>query len=274
MLKNLLISGLVAVIISCALFITSEVADAKEEDLIILKDSNTVTLNMPIYEESARDLQVELLEKSEKLSKSDSIYLVLNSPGGNVKDGQDIIDLIKGLPQKVHTISLFSASMSFIISQYLDDRYVTEFSTLMSHRASVGGIQGTVPGTFLSRTNSMLMDLLALSNHVANRAGIDPKVYQDMIADELWMGADKAINLKFADKKVRLRCDKTLQGEGKTSTMTAFGIFTATITFSKCPLIKVPISTRGNTDFVNLFVNNKSEFIRKYIETGVQLKGN
>lgn len=207
---------------------------------IVLTDSNTVNLNMPISGDSAKNAQQQLLAKSRKLNRRDPIYLFLNSPGGSIAAGNEIIELATGLPQKVHTITMFSASMAFIIAQSLEDRYILRNGEMMSHRAYASGLAGNIPGSLLTRAHALEKSLAEIDEEVAKRAGLDTAKYQDMIKDELWMSAKASKNLKFADKTVKVFCDKSL--DGTDSIQVQVLVFTVTVKFHKCPLITEPVS--------------------------------
>lgn len=244
-------------------------------DLLILSDKNTVSLNTPITDGTVAALQVELMEKSNKLSKNVPIILTLDSPGGSIDAGMKLIETAKGLKQEVATLSMFSASMSFITSQYLGKRYVMKNSTLMSHRAYLAGVEGQIPGSFLSRTNSILEVLIGNDQFIASRAGMDLEGYEKIIANELWMDGKRSVDMKFADKLVRVRCDSSLQGPGKVKKIDIL-TFTISITYHKCPLVTEPLSIElgsanmtAEADHVwQMYLNDKPAFIKEYIETG------
>lgn len=210
------------------------------EGTVILTDNNTVNLNMPISGDSAKAVQQKLLAKSRKLNRRDPIYLFLNSPGGSISSGNEIIELAQGLPQKVHTITLFSASMAFIISQSLEDRLILRNGEMMSHRAFASGLSGNVPGSLLTRANALEKGLAEIDEEVAKRAGLETAKYQDMIKDELWMSSRTTRKLNFSDKTVKVFCDKSLDGTESTTVQVL--IFTVTVKFHKCPLITEPVS--------------------------------
>lgn len=239
-------------------------AEGGEQGTIVLSERNTVSLNTPIFGDSARMVQEELLFKSNNLRRGEPIYLVLNSPGGSIDDGFAIIEMAKGLGRPVHTISMFSASMSFIISQYLGHRYVLQSSTLMSHRAAAGGLAGTIPGSLLRRVMILERSLANISIHVSERAGVKLPDYLNATANELWLTADDAVRWGFADNIIKVRCDKTLIGPGKEQVIN-LGFFSAHLRFDKCPLITQPIVAQGDEEFVKALVNDKATFIHKYM---------
>lgn len=232
-------------------------------DVLTISEKNTVILRLPIMSDTASKINEELLEKSKKLKKNEPIYLVLDTPGGSIDDGLKIIEVAKSLPRPVHTISLFNASMGFIISQYLDDRYVLESTTMMSHRAFIGGMKGEFPGSFISRFLALGDQLTRINSKVAARAKMSLNPYLDLIRNELWMGPEQAIQLKFADKQVTLQCDNSLLGYGEPEEVN-LGIFTIKVKFHKCPLVSDPKIVSGNNEVVNDLVHNKVEFLKKY----------
>jgi ATP-dependent protease ClpP protease subunit len=236
---------------------------SRGSEVIMLSEENTVALNMPIFGPTVATVQEQLLEKDKNLKKGKPIYLVLNSPGGSIQDGLNMIEVAKGLGRPVHTISLFSASMSFVTSQKLNDRLVTDATIMMSHRASVGGIGGNIPGSFLTFANFLAKYLSDINKGIAQRSGMTLEAYEKLVADELWMNADEAIRLKFADRKVNLKCDKSLSGYGPVQEL-SLGFFSVKLQFHKCPMITAPKFAGGDQYIANLLANDKIEFINRY----------
>lgn len=235
---------------------------------VVLSERNTVSLNMPINAESAMYIQHELMTKAKKLKASETVYLTLNSPGGSRIEGQKIIETAQGLPNPVNTISIFSASMSFIISQYLDRRLVLETGTMMSHRAYAEGVGGQVPGNLVTRALGLLKTITEIDAVVAKRSGMGLKEYQALIQDELWMNGQEAVTRKFADEVVRIYCDRTLQGEGNKQHIRMLGS-EVVVVWDKCPLFTKPIGLETkekiDTETRNRIYNmlyNRSEYIR------------
>lgn len=226
--------------------------------VITLSESNTVSLNTPIEGSTIKEVSKRLLEVSDNLSSKKPIYLVLNSPGGSIEAGNELIELAKGLPQDVHTITLFSASMSFQISQNLGKRYMTSAGTMMSHRAAVGGVEGNIPGNAFTRLYYYLEMVTRLDQIAADRAGMNIEDYQKLISNELWMGGEQAVDLGFADEVVKVKCDKTLRGPGPVQHIRMF-IFSADVTFDKCPLITSPTEVEGDKRAEQYFNSSKQD---------------
>lgn len=262
-------------------------------DVLVLNDSNTVVLSLPVFGEPVRDVQIDLLAKSAK-NPSQPMYLFLDTPGGSVSDGLSLIDTAKGLPNPVHTVSKFSASMGFVIAQELGLRYILPSGALMQHRMS-GGVSGDIPGSLNTRLNFFSNEPYNTDEHTAKRAGMDLGKFRELIRDELWLNAKKAVEMKFADRTVKVRCDPSLNGIRKTRL--SILMFDVTLIFHKCPLVSEPVAVeisrfkiKGDEPkakttedkkqeestrelitarhLVDLMLNDKPAFYRQYIETG------
>lgn len=256
---------LVALLIcACTSAENKAVNPSNKNEILTISEKNTVVLNMPIMGQISNSVAKELLEKSDNLKAGEPIFLVLDTPGGSIDDGMRIIEVAKSLPRPVHTISLFNASMGFVISQSLGDRYLISSATLMSHKAYIGGgIRGEFPGSFFIRFQAVAKQLTKINEEVAARAGLGIDQYMSMISNELWMGPDDAIKNKFADKVVTLRCDKTLRGPGNPRELD-LGLFSVRVRFNKCPLIKEMELIRADESAVEFFKKDKSELVEKY----------
>jgi len=258
--KHLLMEVMPLVILAGLLGLCSK---ARSEEKIVLTDSNTVLLSLPIFGSVVSEIQKELLEKDLKLKRKEPIYLVLNTPGGSIQDGLKLIELVKGLSRPVHTVSIFSASMGFVISQHLDDRLVLSSTVMMSHRAFVSGIGGNVPGNFVTMSKFISDYIQNVSKPVAKRSGRSIEEYEKLIADDLWMGPEKAKELNFADRIVIVSCDKTLRGYRDPQEL-EMGFFSFTVQFHKCPLINQPRIINGNEQFARVLFGNKLELVNQY----------
>src|ERR1700676_2211529 len=103
---------------------TPKLSISKDTDAetISLTSTNTLVLNTEVNGESASkiiSLARELDAKAGFFGKKKPLYLFLNTPGGSIQSGLEIIEALKGLGRKVNTISLFAASMGFQLVQNL-----------------------------------------------------------------------------------------------------------------------------------------------------------
>lgn len=257
--------------------------------VITLGKKNTLVFKDVVTRKSVGILQKQAWEMSNKLSPSDEIFLVLETPGGSVDAGMHAVDFLRALPQKVNTITLFAASMGFHMVQSLDQRLITPGGTLMSHRMSIRGLAGEVPGEAVVAMNHALRLAHIMDESASKRMGMPVNNYRELIRDEWWVLGQDAVMANAADKTVLLRCGKDLNGTYDQEIESFFG--SITLTWSECPLIAYPLKVdlsavfkfidelskrdpsvlakkREIAEFIQLFIYNKNEFVRRYINSG------
>jgi ATP-dependent protease ClpP protease subunit len=214
-------------------------ASAYERKEITLNSSNSVVFNQAVRQDYVAKKSLEIALKSAKLPATQPIYLVLQTPGGSVMDGNNFIDFVKALKRPVHTIVIFAASMGYQITQELGTRYILPSGMLMSHRGAVSGLSGQVPGELNARLGMLESVLNGMNERAAKRVGMSKQAYQNAIINELWIGGDQAVAKGHADFVASAKCDKSLNGTYKEEFATIFG--PVTVEFSNCPLIFGPI---------------------------------
>jgi len=210
------------------------------EETITLSRSNTVSFRNIVLPDTVAKAQMELLTKSKSLPKGAPIYLVLDTPGGDINAGMQLADTARGLGRPVHTITNFAASMGFYLVQRLGKRYITPSGTLMAHRARVEGVGGQVPGEFLTAVNLIYRQVTKMEMQNAARLGISFEKYTALVKDEYWVTGEDAVVAGAADSLVNIKCDDSLSGTTAESFQTLFG--EATVEYSNCPAISSPLS--------------------------------
>jgi ATP-dependent protease ClpP protease subunit len=255
-----------------------------QKDNIVLTDKNTVVLRGPVTDESMNELKTEFIKKSSSLFGPRDIYLVLDTPGGSVMAGNSFVDFVKGLDGiKVHTLTTFAASMGFHFVQNLDNRYILESGTLMSHRASLQ-IGGELGGELDSRLNYIRRTIVKMDQKVSARANMKYDDYQRLIADEIWLDGQDSVTYRFADKVVTAKCDSSLTGTYTQIIPVLF--FDVEVVWSKCPLLNAPLAAKikgltGSTprkekelrEMLSLMFNNKKQFVTDYVKDPNSTKG-
>jgi|TARA_R110000851_G_scaffold31743_1_gene85532 ATP-dependent protease ClpP protease subunit len=213
------------------------------EKTIELNSKNTINFNQAFSGPYIASKQIEAINLCGKNVNSD-IYIVAYTPGGSISAGQLFFDTLKALPCKFHTLTIFSASMGYQMTQNLGKRYILPSGTLMSHRASVSGISGELGGELDAIIKNLTDSVTDLEIVASKRVGITLEAYRDAIRDELWLTAEEAVKLNHADEIVLAKCDKSLMGTHIETVRTFFGSYK--VEYSNCPIITSPLRVVGS----------------------------
>lgn len=201
----------------------------------IVLSENTVVLRGEVDGSSVSKVIADLMT-----SPATEINLFLSSPGGSVLDGVQLIQAIRSLNKKVTCITDFSASMSFVILQACDERVVLESSIIMQHVASFGLRHQPQPNA-VSFVKFLQQVTDAIDNAQSKRLGLSTENFRKLIRDDFWLFGSEAVKAKAADRVAQVVCSTELiNKEEKQTVRMMFG--SATITWSKCPLITNPKS--------------------------------
>ena len=245
--------------------------------ILTLEAKNTIVLSGPIESGSVSKVISQLKKMSGELSSSDTIYLVMNTPGGSVFDGADLIDFLAGLPQKVKTVTMFAASMGFqIVENNPGERLITRNGILMSHRAALSGLAGQLDGELESEYKMIRRETDYMEAKDCQRLGIDLPTYREKIRNEWWIHGFDAVSEKVADETILLQCGETMSGTTDTTVNSMFGPIT--VTMDNCPLITAPVAIHMDKvpeqnrkqveEALRDSYNRPVEFIKTYLNNG------
>lgn len=245
------------------------------ENVVVLTSGNTLVLNSEVNGDSVGALIMKAKALDSKLSSGKPLYLYLNSPGGSIQSGLELIEVLKGLGRPVHTVSAFSASMSFQISQNLDTRYILKSGILMSHRAAgqfSGSFGGTNPSQLDQRMHVFVQMTKEMDEQTVKRTNGKQtlKSYQEAYANEMWLTGQEAVAGGYADEVTNVKCDKSLSGT--TKHQVDFLGMSFEYEIDNCPINSSPLNVKvaGSTVFTEEYVKIvKEQFISNY-----QLKAN
>lgn len=216
---------------------TQLMSQSENSSSILLTEKNSVLLSGPVNDMSVSGVQVALGKISADVPAGSIVYLILDTPGGSVVAGNQLIDYAKGLPIVIKPVCLFCASMGYHIFQSLNERLVQESSILMSHRVSLSGVGGQIPGELITTIKFYTDMSTEMDVKVAKRVKLELADYQRLIYDELWLTGTQAINTKHADRIAKFQCSpKLLKGSRIEQVNTMFG--PVEVRFSTCPLIQ------------------------------------
>lgn len=165
---------------------------------VTLNDSNTVILTGAIGEQS-----ISVAQEITSKSKRGPIFLLINSPGGSVLDGVQIVSAVQAATHPVYTVCLqICASMASIIFEMGTKRLMVDRSVLMFHEAA-GGLQGPF-NQMKTRLNFFNRFVNKMDYEIATRIGLDPDVFRSQLANEIWLDAEDSIKQNYADKLVNV----------------------------------------------------------------------
>jgi ATP-dependent Clp protease, protease subunit len=220
-------------------------APATAANGVVFTPKNTVSLRLPVTTSSVKSLQQQLFAMNQKLPAGEPIYFFLDTPGGSIIAGEELIATIQGLGREVKTVVSFAASMGFMFTQSLGERLILPNGTLMSHRAHIG-LEGQIPGEFNTRALYWINRVEALERRVADRMKLPFSDYQKLVKDEYWVGGNDAVKQRAADRVTNATCAPEMMETFGETVDTMLG--PVKVLWSNCPLITTPLGI----DFSNL----------------------
>lgn len=262
-----------------ALFPFSSLSSEDASDTVVLSKDNTIVLNSEVTSESvgeiiakAKVLTAEQTGVKTKfgIGKKCNLKLFLNTPGGSIQSGLELVEALSGIGCQVDTITLFAASMGFQIAQNLGDRLILKNGVLMSHRAR-GSFEGEFGGENPSQIDSRYALWKSRMDEMDNQTVSRTKgkqtlaSYQRQYASEMWLTGKQSVDQGYADKVVKVKCDSTLSGT--TSHEAQVMIFHVTYELDNCPINTGPMNVqigfatnKGKTMTTAAFLKAGGEF--------------
>jgi len=243
------------------------------QEIILTKD-NTLILNRKVDGQSVSKLMGDARSLDANLKSGYPMYLFLDTPGGSIQAGLELIEFLKGINRPIHTVTLYAASMGWQIVQHLGNRHVLEYGVLMSHKAR-GGFSGEFGGgesQLDSRYDLWLRRLMTMDKKTVKRTNGKKtlKQYWSEYDNELWLTGAESVKNGYADSVVSVRCDNSLQGERKEEF--SFMGFKVKLLFDKCPTRAYPLGVeafiRTNKGYVefNKFLSEGGKFGKNCLE--------
>lgn len=140
----------------------------------------------------------ELFKEIEAI-KTSYIDLFINSPGGNVFEGNSIYNMLRRHSATVEVvIDGIAASIASVIAMAGDKISMPENSMMMIHDPS-GMVVGTADD-MRKLANALDKVKIGLSASYQRRNDISDKKISQMMADETWLTAQEAVDLGLADE--------------------------------------------------------------------------
>lgn len=241
-------------------------AQSRTNQTVTLTTTNSVVLRGVIDDTSVLDTELKLVTQNIKRGRAAyPIYLVLDSPGGDIDSGLSLIEFAKSM-RNLHTVSIFAASMASAVAEALPgERLVTQNGIMMFHRAA-----GTFRGYFeTGEVESELWVSKAMVRQMENtnssRMRMPVQSYKNLAQNELWLFGDLAVTYRAADRVVDLLCTNELINKTETTVVQSiFSLFggggTTTLKFSGCPLLRAAQVDSENAKYLVPSVRNYKTF--------------
>lgn len=134
------------------------------------------------------------------------IYLILDTPGGSVIDGGNLISAMQASKNPVYAVDVgIAASMGFMILEHAHKRFATPRAILMAHPASIGmTLQGDLDKS-VSRLSFLKRFVDKMDYFIAQRAGVSYESFKLKSDREFWIDAADALDQHYLDAIVSVR---------------------------------------------------------------------
>ena len=204
---------------------------------ITLTKNNHIVFKGVVNAQSVTKASTDLLKLSFKTKPGDTLYIVLDSPGGSVYDGLNFVQLFATIPRNVECIAIRAHSMAHHFLQACPGkRYGVPNMVSMAHRAS-GSFQGTFNKGRVEQQLELWTDIVQSMEKVnAKRMGLTLEKYQSLAKEEYWCHGKSCVKKNFVDAIQTVGCSQKLVNEETSRTVnTLFGSYKVYET--KCPFI-------------------------------------
>jgi len=166
---------------------------------------NKIYFTGEIHRESVHSLKEKIIEISDKLSKIYNetgeklpIYLFINSPGGAVHSGFDLIDFIESYHFPIITIGTGRvASMAFLVLLAGKEKYLTPNSHILIHQIStmIGGKRQDILD-YVKHIEDLHNQIIKF---ITSRTNLKTKEVEELLSRESWLNAEEATSKGLID---------------------------------------------------------------------------
>lgn len=206
-----------------------------------LNTTNNIIIKGTIDNELSSNFIYEL----SKIENKKNLLVYLNTPGGSIHDGMQIVAQIK--KYKLSCVAENAYSMGFVIFQACKNRYIMSHSILMQHQLSYGVRNEKYKiDSYVSFVNSLEDQLVDIQS---KRLGLMPDDFKLKTMNEWWIYGENILLEKSGDRLVELECSVTLTKQNYTKQVGQYEY-----TYSKCPLIDHHIFKNKTKNYEERFI--------------------
>jgi len=191
---------------------------------LTLNNNNFILLNGNIDTKTTNHFIYQL----NLIHNKKDIYVYIDSPGGNVEDGNKILNEIQ--KYNIKCIAEKAYSMAFAIFQGCSKRYIIPYAKLMQHQISFGiSNEKAKVESYINFINQIENELIILQS---SKIGITHKEFKEKTYNEWWIFGKSNIEQNCADKIIQVKCSKQLTTLNYTLSEKNYDYV-----YSKCPLV-------------------------------------
>lgn len=201
--------------------------------MITLNETNVLTLRGPINSVTSSNFVYELNKRKNKKN----LYVFINSHGGSVESGSQIIMEI--MKYNISCVADKAYSMGFVILQSCKKRYLTMFGKLMQHQISYGISDEKQKIDNYAEYVTQMDDILTKMQ--AKKLNMSSKRLKEKTSNNWWMFGENAVKNNCADEIVQVKCSDSLTKKNESVEYNG-----DTLIFSRCPLVEEPIDIIKN----------------------------
>lgn len=206
--------------------------------VIELNHKNNILLRGVINQQRASQVIHEINRRENK----SELYLILDTPGGDVTHGMQIIGEVQS--HNLNCIVQKAYSMGFAILQACNKRYLLPFGSVMQHQISMG-IQGELGKiksyvSLVTQYQSYLVDLQA------QRINVTSDQFIRNTDNDWWLFGKNAILENVGDEVVTMKCTSNLTKRNISITNGGFEFI-----YSACPLITKELEKRKTNNNID-----------------------
>lgn len=230
MIKKALL-GLIAATLAVLGTSSFSPAAAYKSGTVVL-DENTLVLATEVSNDSVTPLVKKIFA-----SKKDSMILFLNTPGGSVDAGNDLLQAMEASGKTFTCVVKFAASMGFVITQLgCQKRIILSNGTLMQHQSSWGlqPQQMRRQKSFIGYIESLIGDI---EQRQADRMKISLEEFLKRTDNDYWLYGQQAVAANAADTVGNAVCTPELTRKTHIEDRSVF-IFNIQGEVNDCPLIE------------------------------------
>lgn len=185
------------------------ISPVQEPELLkSLLETRTIIISSEVNQKLAEKVIQQLL-LLEQHAKTKTVYLLINSPGGEIQSGFAIFDMLKFISCPVVTLALgMAASMGSVLLLAANKgmRYALPHTKIMLHQPSMGHVQGfaqdlEIHATEIEKTKQLLSKMYA--KETGQKVS---KILTDLERDH-WLNATEAKKYGLIDHIITSRKD-------------------------------------------------------------------